>query len=157
MIHKSASASGAICFWNLSAVDKAALSDRFSLIGLERYAPKERTDASALHQACLEYAGKRDTAIEKHKHPGKNGVSVVNIERDEDSVYFTTSFGAKVVDGRVVTSKGYANQNRLQELFTQHKGVVTGAALGKSLVEIVLARLSGVTLKESGGVMGAGL
>lgn len=152
MNRRESSASGGICYWNASLTSKAEIDRRFGAIGLASFAPKERTDHSALAQACLEYAGKRDTAVEKHKHPGKNGLSVINIERDDDMVHFTTSFGAKIVEGRVVTGRGYANESKLQTLFEQHKRVVTGSALGSSLVRLALHHLKGVSLKDSGGL-----
>ena len=151
MNEQSISAAGAVVYWSAGPTSRELLSRSLSLLGQDAHLPAERTDASALKNAMEAYSGKSDVLVESHKRQSRNGFEVVEVERSEDRNYYTHSFSAKVESGRVVVWNGWADRSRLQELFDGFKGELTGAAVGKCLVD-VLAGLGGTALRPSGGV-----
>lgn len=51
-------------------------------------------------------------------------------------------------EGRVVVTRGYADSDQLQAAFVEHKGTLTVASIGQTLVA-VLAHLGGMALRPS--------
>jgi hypothetical protein len=61
------------------------------------------------------------------------------------------AFSARIESWGGLIVEGEGNQTAIQAAFDRHKSQLTGAAIGKLLVD-VLARAGGTTLRESGGV-----
>ena len=135
--------SGAITFYKCQPTPYEVFHSAMSAAGYGNCVPNPRTDQSALTNAVKEVHGGRNKKIIGRKKPKVNGVELVDIERDTARNGYTTSFGAKVVEGSVVTDFGYADQYRLTEEFLKSKAVLTAGAVGKTLADI-LDKMNGV-------------
>ena len=129
--------SGAITFYKCQPTPYEVFRQAMDVVGYGHCVPNPRTDQSALTNAVKEVHGGRNKKIIGRKQPKKNGVELVDIERDTVHNGYTTSFGAKVVQGRVVTDYGYADQYRLTEEFLKSKAVLTSGAVGATLAAIL--------------------
>ena len=61
----------------------------------------------------------------------------MDIERNPDRNYYTTSFGAKVVGGAVKADYGYADEYKLTEEFLKYKAVLTTSAVSQALTAVL--------------------
>ena len=136
--------SGAIVFWSLKPTSFDAIKEAFGRLGYGDCVPNLRTDQSALENAIKGVCGTKNKAIMSRKLPRKNGVELVEIERDAARNSYTTSFGAKVVQGRVKADYGYADEYRLTEEFLKLKAKLTTTAVGQALIA-VLEKMDGMT------------
>lgn len=165
--------SGGVCFWDAGPTRRDLLEARLKQINLERFTPPPRSDSCALKSSVADYADtqlaelrsqrkgsgsdggekfKRDKVIQGKLNQKTNGIELVDVTRHEQNTNdYVTDFAAKVVEGEVVVTKGYDPQHKLQAGFNTAKGILTGQAVGKSLIEII-ADLKGTTLRELGGV-----
>lgn len=158
---KQLSHDGAVVFWSAGPTTRDLLHARLTNLGLEDFTPNPKTDEAALKAALKDYAASktstlkpqgRDKIVEKHRRRA-DGFDVVDVERrgKDESNDYTVDFAARVEQGRVMVSRGYANVFELQEQFQAHKEALTGAQASGALVKI-LAHLSGTCLKDEGGV-----
>jgi hypothetical protein len=151
MIEREYDISGAIVFWSLQPTPYQAVKDVFEGFGYGSCVPNPRTDQSALENSIRAVYGTKDKAVMSRKKPKTNGVELVAIERDVDRNYYTTSFGAKVVSGRVKTDCGYADEYRLTDEFLKCKAVLTSSAMGAALAAVV-AKMDGMKGFDKAGV-----
>jgi hypothetical protein len=149
---------GAVVYWNAGPTRRELLEERFRQLGLEKHVPPARTDANALRAALKDHCDRRanrrrgkDKLVQPHKRQSKHGFEVVHVDRGEVANDYSMDFSAKVDEGRVVVTRGYADTDELQEAFAVHKATLTGASVGQALVA-VLAQLGGTALRPSGGV-----
>lgn len=164
---------GASVFWNGGTTERATLERNLDSIGLAEFTPPPRSDGAALKLALAEYAESQLKAMERSQRSTKdasgqkikraklvqprvnqklNGYEVVDVSRRErDPNDYVTDFGAKLVEGQVQLSRGYADRSAIQALFAKHKAILGGDAIGSALVELV-THLGGTTLRELGSV-----
>lgn len=136
--------SGAIVFWSLQPTPFNAVREAFGGLGYGDCVPNPRTDQSALENAIKGVCGTKNKAVVSRKQPKRNGVELVEIERDAIHNSYTTSFGAKIVQGRVKADYGYADEYRLTEEFLKLKAKLTTTAVGQALIA-VLEKMDGMT------------
>ena len=159
---KTFEVNGAIVFWSVGPTRRDLLRQRLTDLGLERYEPAERTDDSALLNALSDYCRGENARLKREdrdkivqrRQTRKDGFEIVDVERQKRQNHYTSDFGAKAEDGRVCVDNSYSGlslQERLQELFDQQKATLTGASVGKALVEL-LSDLGAVCLRDAGGV-----
>jgi hypothetical protein len=152
---------GAVVFWSAGPTSRDLLNARLQNLGLEKFTPNPTTDESALKAALKDYAQSksptlkphgRDKIVEKHRRRA-DGFDVVDVERKgkDESNDYVVDFAARVEQGQVVVSKGYANVYELQERFHAHKEALTGAQASGAMVKL-MAHLGGTCLKDEGGV-----
>jgi len=156
MNNHNLSPTGAVIYWSAGPTSRQLLETRLGQLGLEEFTPPQRTDAAALKSVLLDYCDgsksqKTDKVVQSHKKPKRNGFEVVDVERQEQANEYSHDFSALVHEGLVVITRGDADQRVLQQAFNEHKALLTGAAIGQMLVE-VLAHLGGTALRPSGGV-----
>ena len=151
--------SGAIVFWSCGPTQREMLEARMAEIGLDRFAPKARTDAAALRASVAQYCatqlsngkGSPDRRVEPLKKTA-DGVEVVEIDRGTEGNHYDAAFSAKIDDnGQIVVTRGYADAFVLRELHSKVKGVVTGPGVSRSLVDL-LNSIGGTALRPTGGV-----
>lgn len=165
--------SGAVVFWDAGPTRRDLLEHRLAQINLERFTPRAGSDAEALKISMADYADaelaelrsqrkgsgkdagekfKRDKVIQAKVNQKVNGFELVDVTRHEESRNdYVTDFSAKVVEGAVSVTKGYANSGKLQAGFIAAKAVLGGQAVGQSLIRII-AELKGTTLRDLGGI-----
>ncbi len=151
MIEKEFDVSGAITFWSLQPTSFDAVRRALDAAGFGCCMPNPRTDRSALDNGIDAVYGTKDKIKVSRKRPKTNGIEVVNIERDECRNGYVLNFGAKVVDGRVHVDTGYADEYRLTEEYLKSKAVLTTAAVGQALTEVI-ARMDGMKGFDRSGV-----
>lgn len=164
---------GVACFWNSGPTRRDLLEARLAQIDMERFTPCPRSDAEALKISMADYADgelsalrsqrkgsgkdagekfRRDKVIQAKVNQKVNGFELVDVTRHEESRNdYVTDFSAKVVEGAVQVTKGYADAEKLQAGFIAAKAVLGGQAVGQSLIRII-AELKGTTLRELGGI-----
>ena len=166
---------GAIVYWNCRPTPRQALMNELILIGMEDFTPCQRTPAAALKMALEEYCGeeadnrarkegdeevKRDMIVQSLLSQNVDGFEVIDVTRRSGSNNYICDFRAKVVVNEqdntetLEFSGGYVSgeiQRHVSEWYEGFRSMLSGAALGGSLVDIV-AKLGGVTLKDSGGI-----
>ncbi len=150
---------GAVVYWSAGPTQRELLIARLSVLGLTENVPDQRTDAACLKAAMRDYCDAKsqrrrgkDKLLQPRKKQKANGFEVLDVERGEDGNDYRMDFAAKVTDlGAIVVTRGYADAAELRRAFEQHKGQLTGAAVGQFLVG-VLAKLGGIALRPSGGV-----
>ena len=151
MIEREYDISGAIVFWSLQPTPYQALLEALRSKGYDDCMPNPRTDQSALVNAIKATYGTKNRAIVSRKKPSLNGVELLAIERNQGRNYYTTSFGAKVVNRAVKADGGYANEQKLTEDFLTYKAVLTASAVSQALTE-VLQRMDGVRGFDKPGI-----
>jgi hypothetical protein len=151
MIEREYDISGAIVFWSLRPTPYQALLEVLEAKGYAACMPNVRTDQSALENAIKTSYGTKNKAIVSRKRPKVNGVELVQIERDTIRNGYVTSFGAKVVSGRVKTDYGHADEYKLTEEFLKCKAVLTTSAVSQALTE-VLQRMDGMRGFDKPGI-----
>ena len=151
MLEKEYDISGAIVFWSLQPTPYQALLEVLEAKGYGDCMPNVRTDQSALENSIKAVYGTKDKAVVSRKQPKRNGVELVNIERDAQRNSYVTNFGAKVVAGKVETDYGYADDDRLTEEFLKCKAVLTSAAISQALTA-VLAKMDGMRGFDKAGI-----
>ena len=163
---------GAIVYWNGAPTDRQKLTDGLTAIGMEDYVPCQRTEAASLKMALEEFiddaiAERRTTRTHKTKQDGErvqrdklvqplrnqkeNGFEVVDVTRKDDANDYVVDFAARVIDGQVRISRGYASQSKVQSAYEVYRATLGGSAIGGALIDIV-KDLGGVTLRDSGGI-----
>lgn len=164
---------GAVVFWTGGPTSRQILEARLAQLDLQDFTPLPRTEAQALKIALGDYADeqkqslrrarkgtakdpnggkvKRDKLVQPHRNQKQNGFEVVDVARGDAANDYVTDFSAKVVDGVVQISRGYAERTSLQEKYDLAKVTLGGNAIGRSLVDI-MASLKGTALREAGGV-----
>jgi hypothetical protein len=110
-----------------------------------------RADQSALHNSIKDVYGTKDKVIVSHKKPKRNGVELVDIQRDADVNGYVTNFCAKVVDNSVKAGYGYADEYKLTEEFLKYKAVLTSGAVGQALAGVI-AKMDGMKGFDRSGV-----
>jgi hypothetical protein len=151
MIEREYDISGAIVFWSLRPTPYQALLEALEAKGYGDCMPNVRTDQSALENAIKTTYGTKNKAVVSRKTPKRNGVELVAIERNPDRNYYTTSFGAKVVNNAVRADLGYADESKLTEEFLRSKAVLTASAVSQALTA-VLERMDGMRGFDKPGV-----
>ena len=144
MIEREYDISGAIVFWSLQPTPYQAIREVFEGMGYADCVPNPRTDISALENSIKAVYGMKNKAVVSRKQPKRNGVELVNIERDAVRNGYVTNFGAKVVNGQVKADYGFANEYALTEEFLKFKARLTTTAVGQALVA-VLEKMDGMT------------
>lgn len=150
---------GAVVYWSAGPTRRELLGLRLTRMGMAELVPEPRTDAACLKSSLMDYCDEKsnhrrgkDKLLQARKRQSQNGFEVLDVERGTDSNDYRMDFAAKVMDGGYVTiTTGSADVDRIRELFAAHKANITGASIGKLLVE-VLERLGGTALRPSGGV-----
>lgn len=160
---------GGNVFWSAGAgTNREALRQELKAIGLEDYTPCQRTEAAALKMALEEYTEdmladrrarkgssgetvKRDKIVQPLLSQKEDGFEVVDVTRKQRGNDYVCDFRAKVHEGVVEISYGYASQAKIQSAYEVYRATLGGTAIGGALVEIVKT-LQGVSLKDSGGV-----
>lgn len=152
---------GAVIFWSAGPTNRDLLEARLKALALESYTPKPKTDEAALKAALSDYAKSkatllkaqgRDKIVEKHRRR-QDGFDVVDVERagKDESNSYCVDFAARVDNGQVLISRGYANRYELQEGFNAHKAELTGSQVSAALVKL-MTHCAGTCLKDEGGV-----
>lgn len=159
---------GGNVFWSPKDCQREALRQQLAAIGLEDYTPCQRTEAAALKMALEEYTEdmladrrarkggngetvKRDKIVQPLLSQKEDGFEVVDVTRKQRGNDYVCDFRARVHEGQVIISYGYANQAKIQAAYEVYRATLGGTAIGGALVEIVKA-MQGVSLKDSGGV-----
>lgn len=160
---------GANVFWSPQVCDRERLRQELAAIGLENYTPCQRTEAAALKMALEEYvddmladrrarkdgngeAMKRDKIVQPLLSQKEDGFEVVDVTRRQRGNAYICDFRAKIVDGQVEISYGYASQSKIQAAYEVYRATLGGTAVGGALVDIVMKELHGVSLKDNGGI-----
>lgn len=148
--------SGAVVYWSAGPTRRETLRSYLEQVSMEELTPNVRTDAAALKSALLEYCAnektrKFDLGVEPRQNQARNGFEVMRKKRGAERNEYEVAFAARIESWGGLIVEGDANREAIQAAFDRHKAQLTGAAIGKLLVD-VLARLGGTTLRESGGV-----
>ena len=151
MIERQTDISGAMVFWTLQPTPLQAIKEVLEYAGFGGCVPNPRTDQSALHNSIKDVYGTKDKVIVSHKKPKRNGVELVDIQRDVAVNSYVTNFCAKVVDDVVKTEYGYADDYKLTEEFLKHKAVLTSGAVGQALAAVI-AKMDGMKGFDRSGV-----
>lgn len=172
MTVREARPEGGIVYWNGAPTDRQSLLAGLTAIGMEDYVPCQRTEAASLKMALEEYIDDkiaerraarshktaqdgervvRDKIVQPLRNQKENGFEVVDVTRKDEANDYVVDFAAKVVDGQVVVSRGYATQAKIQQAYEVYRATLGGSAIGGALIEIV-KKLGGVTLRDSGGI-----
>jgi hypothetical protein len=151
MIEREYDISGAIVFWSLQPTPYQALLEALETKGYGQCMPNVRTDQSALENAIKTNYGTKNKAIVSRKKPKQNGVELVEIERGRERNYYTTSFGARVVNNVVKADLGYADEYKLTQEFLKYKAVLTTSAVSQALTA-VLQRMDGMRGFDKAGI-----
>jgi hypothetical protein len=151
VIEREYDISGAIAFWSLQPTPYQALLEALKSKGYGNCMPNPRTDQSALENSIKAVYGTKNKAVVSRKQPKRNGVELVNIERDTTRNSYVTNFGAKVVSGQVKADYGYADEYKLTDAFLKCKAVLTSAAVSQALTA-VLQRMDGMKGFDKTGI-----
>jgi hypothetical protein len=137
--------SGAMVVFKLEPVGYQAFKDVLEAEGWGSSCPNPRTDYSALVNAVSHVDGGKNRKIIPRKKSKVNGVELMVVERDAVRNSYTTSYGAKVVNGqRIEGDYGYADEYKLTDEFLKSKAILTSTAMGNALKDVI-ARLHGQT------------
>jgi|GEM_PF-3487170 len=163
---------GAIVYWNGAPTDRQKLFEGLTATGMEDYVPCQRTEAASLKMALEEFIDDaiserrsarthktqqdgerviRDKIVQPLRNQKENGFEVVDVTRKDDQNDYVVDFAAKVIDGQVQISRGYASQAKVQRAYEVYRATLGGSAIGGALIDIV-KDLGGVTLRDSGGI-----
>lgn len=143
---------GVMTYWAAGDTERAKLIPTMNDLGLADYVPEQRSDSDALKAAIRDYCKenssgeKRDKLVQGLKKPKRNGFQVLEVERREDDNDYNKSFGAKVEDGRVIVTRGCADDYTLQKTFERLKGISTGSSVSAMLAEIATRRFGATML-----------
>ena len=85
MLEQEYDISGAMVFWSLRPTPYQALLEVMAAAGYEECMPNVRTDQSALENAIKTTYGTKNKAVVSRKQPKRNGVELVDIERNADA------------------------------------------------------------------------
>src|SRR3569623_353938 len=148
--------SGAVVYWSAGPTRRETLRSYLEQIGMEELTPNVRTDAAALKSALSEYCAnektrKFDLGVEPRQNQAKNGFEVMRKKRGAVRNEYEVAFSARIEPWGGLIVEGEASKEAIQEAFERHKAQLTGAAVGKLLVDL-LGKLGGTMLRESGGV-----
>ena len=122
MIEREYDISGAIVFWSLQPTPFQAVREVFGRMGFADCVPNPRTDHSALENSIKAVYGTKNKTVVSRKQPKRNGVELVNIERNTQRNGYVTNFGAKVVGSRVKADYGFADEYRLDRGVPEAQG-----------------------------------
>lgn len=153
---------GAVVYWTAGPTQRELLEARLTESGLVDHMPGMRTNAAALKSALLDYCDEHktrsvDMGVESHRKQEANGFEVLAKERGELSNAYDVRFSVKALENSEgeleleFRNAEFDVRPKVRELFLKHKAQLTGAAIGKMLVEL-LGELDGVALRPSGGV-----
>lgn len=153
-------ATGAVTYWTPGKTQRRLIEPKLTALGLEAYVPAQRSDDAALKHALGEYAAQRDKAagvkdrkriLQPLKDRSVNGYEVAVVDQDASRNDYTNDFSAKVVEGVVTVSNGWADVNELQTMYAVAKSEIPPESVGASLVQLT-RHLGALKLRESGGV-----
>jgi hypothetical protein len=166
MSETSALVSGAFVLWDVGATDRERLAEKLTAIGMEKFCPPPRSVSAALKKGLADVAvcmkrdlagdEKRDIIIEPHRKR-EDGFELVEVTRGRRDNYYQPRISAKVdvtQDGAVETvmvTKGALHLTEINERYARYRREVTGASVGRSLVDI-LEHLHGTCVRTIGGV-----
>ena len=155
------SASGAVVLWTINTdFEKNRLLDKLDGIGLRKFAPNARTNESALYHSLADYTAGADVLIEPLQKR-INGYEVRRVLRGTTENEYRPYLRAHVTEGCdvVIELRGSCDDDqnelaeRIQQGFDRYKTHVTGAGVGKALVNI-LDYFGGLRLRDAGGAYG---
>ena len=152
---------GVMTFWTAGISVRDALLVQLDALGLSQFMPGVRSNTDCLKSAMRDYCelesleakkdkrdARPDKLVQSLKKPKQNGFQVLDVDRHEDDNDYNKSFGCRVENDAVVITRGYANQESIQQFFADHKRLVTGGAVSNALAQIAQEHLGGVQLKS---------
>jgi hypothetical protein len=157
---------GAFVFWDPQATDYVRLRTALEAQGLEAHCPPPHSVGLSLKKALADYCranGKAlkewhdlkgcDPTVQRHESADRDGYEVVFVRRDKDRNTYSFLFAAKA-DGETVTLDGRTsgvNRAEIQRFYEHYRATVSGAGVGKMLVNLV-TDLHGTCVRAIGGI-----
>lgn len=163
-ITTNAIVSGCLTWWEPKPADAARLAAELESIGLGKYAPKPATAEAALQEAMQDWGeglSKQKVTTKESKHVYKvfarrdkkqDGFELVDVTRKQGPNSYSCECACRVdaATGKVELLEGYLDVWQTQELFDQYRSQASGAAVGRSLVELTQT-MNGTCVRMNGG------
>jgi hypothetical protein len=145
------SLNGAVTFWRGSDSDRSILERGLDDNGLSGLMPKQQTPKAVLNAALVALYANKTTLIRPLSK--KNGFTVVSEDRGQDENRYDSRYTFEVDDDGNVSSPSapWAEVCRVRDQYKKSAGVVPAKAI-TNLLTTAVSRLSGIPLRESGGV-----
>ncbi len=161
----SAVITGGYVFWECCTAPHAALLARLDAIDLKKFCPPPRSISESMRAALTDYKhankvslGGGDELVDLVIEPLKNrecGFVITRRVRGEVGNEHTPIFSATVArdaDNEIVSiTSGDANVDVIQCSYNQYRKQIEGAAIGRSLVEL-LRHFHGTCMRTAGGL-----
>ena len=146
-------AEAALVSWDPSDAPADAVRAAFTAAGFPELCPKARTEYESLKEAMSTLKAK-DQKLERHKAHEKNGLEVLQVDRDTEVNEYARRRGARVVDGQVVCDPclDWEEERSVQRRFEEALGEVPSRELSNALVSVVLGKLNGQRLRDRGAL-----
>ena len=152
-------AEGAVCYWSCGDTHRDLLTTKLAVLGLDKFLPEFRSNASALKAALKTWAdARKGSGFEKlilplHKQEDY-GFEVHNLRKGDHMNDLSLDFAVFSDLGTIRVKNGQLDDYSLaqiQQFFDAEKHLFTGSTLGGVLVKIV-EHLGGVVLRPHGGI-----
>lgn len=144
---------GAFVSWNPSDCKLEAARRAFGVAGFHDVKLAPRTEYEALREA-MSVLKSKDQKLERHTSHERNGLEILQVERDSEVNGYSRKIGARVENGLVVTDipLAYNEAPVVQARYEEAKQEVPSRCLSNVLVDLVLKTLSGQRMRERGGL-----
>lgn len=145
---------GAVVFWKLDTMSRATVIDGLRQEGFTKL-PEERKALSCL-KAALGELYPSDSTTRRAIRPIENGYAVI-VEPNSDTVDPGDNWGhvqatATLDDNDSLTTTDFAKVSEIRDAMSAAADVFSSAAAGRLLSQLITDELSGVCLREAGGV-----
>lgn len=156
--------SGAFVYWDAGITSQSVIHSKLESLGLEQFSPNPRSANEALTLALLDWGNaeiakmpkhdrslKRKVIVQPRLNQDSNGLELMRVDRRAEKNEYEFLCAARVENGYVIVTDGYASASYLQEGYQVYKSECTGSAVGQSLVEI-LKHYHGTCVRAAGGL-----
>ena len=157
--------SGAFVYWDAGVTSQSVIHAKLEAIGLESFTPSCRTNNEALAAALMDYGNseiakmpgtpgekvKRKVIVQPRLSQEENGLELVRVDRKIGPNDYDTICAAKIENGNVVVTDGYAPMWELQQSYDVYKAECTGSSVGQALVEL-LKHYHATCVRAAGGL-----
>lgn len=150
---------GCLTFWDVHSTDAKKVEDGLSYLGLERHAPKPRTEGESLRIAMRNIARimmpcqttEKYSVDVKRLRKVDDGMEAILVHHRQEGNEYSCLFRARVERGGVHSELASSDHARLEENYWRLRKESSGAAVGKSLVQI-MSTFYGACLRAVGGL-----
>jgi len=155
-----ASVSGGVIFWKCGPTQRELLNSRLVGLGLGGFKPPEKTDEAAVQAALKDHCDVANRVVRRlgrdkivqRRRTRKDGFEVVDVKRSKHGANtYTLDFAVYCNGNGPTLLEGWTDIEQIRAWFAQHKGTLSGAAVGQALVKL-MAYFGGVALRPSGGI-----